>query len=100
MEIQLSQQSGSSQDQFNLCQTGGFSQNINIALHKLAETPSLRTVCSPYISHLQRLKRRGKLICIVRIVTGQRDRQIVTKSTVYQIRLFLRCFQFQLLPSL
>ena len=56
-EIQFPEERRRRQDQLDLRQVGRLAQNIDITLHKLAETPSLRSVRAPYISHLQRLKR-------------------------------------------
>ena len=51
-EIKFSQQCGRSQNQFNLCQIRGFTEDVNITLHKLTEATTLRPVCPPYVSHL------------------------------------------------
>ena len=56
MKTKLAQRGGGCQNQFNLRQVGGFSQNINIALHELAVTSFLGTVCTPYVANLQCLK--------------------------------------------
>ena len=70
-EIQLSEQSAGSKDQLYLRKIRRLAQNIDIALHKLAVSSSLRTVCSPDISNLERLKWGRQLVCVVSIITGQ-----------------------------
>ena len=99
MEIQLSEQRCGSKNQFDLSQISRFTQNINITLHKLTETSSLRSVCSPHITHLKCLKRSRKLICVVGIISGKRHSQIVAKSGVNQITFFLCFRKFQFLPT-
>ena len=61
MEIQFAKQCGSRHDQLDLCKVCGLTKNIDVTLHELTETASLRTVCSPYISHLQCLEWCRKL---------------------------------------
>ena len=45
--------------------TGGETRYTSGTVHELTETSSLRSVCSPHISHLKCLKRSRKLICVV-----------------------------------
>ena len=95
MEIQFAKQCGSRHDQLDLCKVCGLTKNIDVTLHELTETASLRTVCSPYISHLQCLEWCRKLAGIVGIISGKRYSQVITKSGVYQICLTLCCIKFQ-----
>ena len=85
----------------NLCsKIGRLTQDIDITLHKLTETTSLRTVSSPYISHLKCLKRSRKLVCIIGIISGKRYGQVIAKSGICQIILCFCSIQFQFLASL
>ena len=61
---------------------------------------SLRTVSSPYISHLKCLKRSWKLVCIIGIISGKRYGQVIAKSGICQIILCFCSIQFQFLASL
>ena len=58
MEIHLPKHRCGRQNQLDLGQIARFSENIDITLHELAEPASLRTVSTPYISDLKRLKWR------------------------------------------
>ena len=53
--------------------TISLTDDIDVALHKLAVTSSLWTVCTPYISHLQCFKRTWQIICIICIISGKRE---------------------------
>ena len=78
----------------------GYEVNVSdIALHELAVSSSLRTVCTPYISHLKCFERGRKLVCVVGIVTAERNGQVITQAAVYEIVFFLSGLEFQLLSS-
>ena len=65
----------------------------------LTVTSFLRTVCTPYISHLKCFERGRKLVCVVGIVTAERNGQVITQAAVYEIVFFLSGLEFQLLSS-
>ena len=96
MEAKPAQRSGGGQDQFNFCQIGRLSENINVALHELAVSAALRSLRPPHISHLQRLKRRWKLAGIIGIKPHERNRQVITETAIHQIRFFFGGIQVQL----
>ena len=100
MEIQFSKKCCSCKYKLDLSKIGRLTQDIDITLHKLTETTSLRTVSSPYISHLKCLKRSRKLIGIVGIISGKRYSQVIAKSGICQIILCFCSIQFQFLASL
>ena len=77
IKIQFAEQRRRRKDQFDLRKIGRFSENIDITLHKLTKTPPLRTVCTPYISHLQRFERHRKFICMIGIIPGKRHGQVI-----------------------
>ena len=54
---------------------------------------------TPYISHLKCFKRGRKLVCVVGIVTAERNGQVITQAAVYEIVFFLSGLEFQLLSS-
>src|SRR5699024_7935284 len=92
VKVQFSHQSRCSQDHINLCQESGVSQNVNVTLHKLTETASLRTVCPQHISDVQSLERLRQFIGIIGIEAAERNGKIVAKTAVYQIILGFRLF--------
>ena len=100
MEIQFSKKCCCCKYKLDLGKIGRLTQDIDITLHKLTETTSLRTVSSPYISHLKCLKRSRKLVCIIGIISGKRYSQVITKSGICQIILCFCSIQFQFLASL
>ena len=100
MEIQFSKKCCSCKYKLDLSKIGRLTQDIDITLHKLTETTSLRTVSSPYISHLKCLKRSRKLVCIIGIISGKRYGQVIAKSGICQIILCFCSIQFQFLASL
>ena len=100
MEIQFSKKCCSCKYKLDFSKIGRLTQDIDITLHKLTETTSLRTVSSPYISHLKCLKRSWKLVCIIGIISGKRYGQVIAKSGICQIILCFCSIQFQFLASL
>ena len=95
MEIQFAKQSSCCHNKLNLSKVSRLAKNIDITLHELTETTSLRTVCSPYIAHLECLKWCRKLSGVVRIISGKRYSQIIAKTGIYQICLTFCSIQFQ-----
>ena len=80
--------------------TGGETRYTSGTVHELTETSSLWTVCSPYIAHLQCLKRRRQGCRIIGIITYQRYRQVITQPTVDYLFLGGRSCYIQFLAAL
>ena len=100
MEIQFSEKCCCCKYKLNFSQVSRLTQDIDITLHKLTETTSLRTVSSPYISHLKCLKRSRKLIGIIGIIPGKRYSQVIAETGICQIVLCFCSIQFQFFTSL
>ncbi len=85
LESHSAKQGCGCQHKLDLGQIGRLSEDIDIALHKLAETAFLRTVCAPYIAHLQCLKGFRQCCRIIGIETAERHGKIITETSVHQI---------------
>ena len=97
MEIQFSEHRCRRKDELDLRQIGRLAEDVDVALHELAEAPSLGPVRPPHIAHLQRLEWRRQLICMVRIIPGKGNSQVVAQAAVHQVRFLLRFIDLQLL---
>ena len=99
MKVKLAKKGGGCKHQLDLSHISGLTQNINVTLHKLTETASLRTVSSPYIAHLQCLKRSRQLIGVVGVISGKGYCQVIAKTGIYKICLLFCLVKLQLLAS-
>ena len=60
---------------------------------------SMETPCVEHIENLKCFERGRKLVCVVGIVTAERNGQVITQAAVYEIVFFLSGLEFQLLSS-
>ena len=81
--------SGGSQNQLNFSQAGGISQDINVTLYKLAETALLGTVCTPHTAHLKGLEGAWQIGCVIGVIAGKGEGEVIAQAAVHQVILFL-----------
>ena len=87
------------EDQLDLCDIGGFAQDVDIALIELTETSPLRSVRAEDRSDLQRLEGLGQIVHVIGIISDKRNGQIVAKAGIGKIIVRLCFFDLQLLAS-
>ena len=88
------------QNQLNFREIRRLADDVNVALHELAIAPLLRPVCSPDISHLQRLERHRQFILMVGEISYKRNGQVIAKASVHKICLAPCILQAKLLSAL
>ena len=83
----LQQRAGGHVDQLDLGIGGRIAQDVDIALHKLAQAAFLRALGTVNAVGLDDLERVGQLVAVGSVVAGQRQGQVIAQAHVGKLLL-------------